>query len=70
MGKGLNKVVKYFKIWGAQRGIKIGKLLSLSHLFFDNVLSFGLDAVKDVEKYKYILDLYSTATRMEVNNNK
>jgi hypothetical protein len=45
--------------------------ITLSHiLFVDDVLLFGLGSVRENQTLKEILDLYLTATRMEINLGK
>jgi hypothetical protein len=65
--EGLSRMVYATKI----KGIKMGNHLSLSHILsVKNVRLFSVGIVREGGKYKDIIDLYSKASRMEVNVHK
>jgi hypothetical protein len=57
--EGLSWMVTTCKREGSIKGLDMGNSLSLSHLLFvDDVILFGLGSVREVVKYKEILELY------------
>ena len=64
----LNRVVLEARRQVVIKGLKLGKSLFLTHLFFvEDVLLFCDGSRRDASKLKEILDLYCTATGMRVN---
>jgi hypothetical protein len=66
--EGLGGMVAIAKREGTIKGIKLGKSLSLSHsLFVYDIILIGIVYVREVERYKKVIDLYRKATWMKVN---
>jgi hypothetical protein len=68
---GLSQMFNEYVKNGSIKGIKIGRLTTLSHfLFVDHVLLFGNGTLREAFKFKKILEIYGKATRMEINAQK
>ena len=56
---------------GAISGVKVSPSLNLTHLLFvDDVILFGLGTLGEWKHYKELLDLFCSATGMEINDEK
>ena len=49
-------------------GIKVSPSLNLTHLLFvDDIILFGMGTVEEYQNYKEILDIFCSATGMEIS---
>jgi hypothetical protein len=71
VAEGLSRALRDVERQGILRGIQVAPNLFITHLLFvDDVLIFCIGSVKDAETLRGILELFSKATRMEINVGK
>lgn len=67
----LRKLFHMEKIEGNIRGIKIARVLSITHLLFlDDAVLFGTGSIEEWNTYKNLLDLFCSATGMAISDSK
>ena len=52
-------------------GINVSSSLNLTHLLFvDDVILFGLGTIEECQHYKFLLDIFYSATGMKISEDK
>ena len=69
--EGLSRALRDAKNHGSLKGIHISQALQITHLLFvDDILIFCIGSMRDTNTLQDILELFSKATRMEINERK
>jgi hypothetical protein len=71
MVEGLSRLISKAKKLGLLKGIKVSPEVFLTHfLFVEDIMIFGVGNLKEFLQLKSILDLFFTATSMQINRSK
>lgn len=69
--EGLSIIIHSARREGVIKGIKVTKLIRITHLLFlDDVILFGEGTKKEWQAYKAIMDIFCKATSMLISESK